>query len=276
MKILITGGDGFIGRYIANFCVQEGHTAQILDIKQHGDIRSAINIPHPNQIDAVIHLAAVTSPLKFLGDPFIGYETNVMGTFNILEFAKKHKIGKVILASSSSIYGNNFSLMNVQNLYPVSKRINEITAEYYSQFMNISVLRYFNTYGVDEDIKKSDASVIWKFVNRLKTHNNLLLYGDGSQSRDFIHVTDVARASLLALDNNNAFRIYDIGTGVSTSFNMIVKMLSDITFKDIKVEYEPIPYVGYQTYTRANPLNAWADFSFRSNIPLKKGMEMMC
>jgi UDP-glucose 4-epimerase len=159
--------------------------------------------------DYVFQLAAVTSPPEFENLSGEGYEVNVMGAYNVLAASAKKNVKRVIIASSSSVYGDireaareSIITETYQNLYPLSKRIGEVTAALFNNFkLETVTLRYFSTYGKGENSRGESSSVIWKFIENIRNGKKPVIYGDGTQSRDFIFIKDTARASILALKN---------------------------------------------------------------------------
>jgi len=149
--------------------------------------------------DGIFHLAAVTSPPQFESDPLLGFEVNATGTLNILEFAKARNIPRVVLASSSAIYGDSKEISlesripeRYSNLYPVTKIVDEYLARYYSVRKEVECvsLRYFNTFGPGENTKGMYSSQISKFLAYALRREPIVVYGDGSQRRDFIYIRD--------------------------------------------------------------------------------------
>ena len=213
-RFLITGGEGFIGRNIKNYLVSVT------------DFQGLMNIA--GQFDGIFHLAAVTSPPQFESDPLWEFEVNANGTLNVLEFARRKNIRRVVIASSSATYGNT-GKMSVEdnfpksyaNIYPMTKVLDEYLARYYSSRDHVECisLRYFNTFGSGENTKSQYASVVWRFVQSLSEGERPVIYGDGEQSRDFIYVADKARASVLAMLHGRSGESYNIGTGVNTTLN---------------------------------------------------------
>ena len=219
MNILVTGGSGFIGRNIVRILKEEGNTVGTYDMKGKNsnsdyhimsDVRNLKMLEKAcNGIDYVFHLAAVTSPPEFENLTGEGYEVNVMGAYNVLAASAKNNVKRVILASSSSVYGDIREAAvemripeTYSNFYPLTKRINEMTSKLFSKYgLETVSLRYFNTYGLGENSKGDYSSVIWKFIDAIRNDKRPIIFGDGKQSRDFVFVEDSARASVLAMKN---------------------------------------------------------------------------
>ncbi|MEM2615642.1 MAG: NAD-dependent epimerase/dehydratase family protein, partial [Thermoplasmatales archaeon] len=182
MEVLVTGGSGFIGRNIVSLLKEMGAVVTTLDLSnksymedEHitGDVRDRETVKRAiKNKEYVIHLAAVTSPPEFENFLGIGYEVNVMGTYNILSESADENVKRVVLASSSSVYGSMQKPASedcipetYQNLYPASKLINEITSRVFKNYsLEVVALRYFNTYGYGENTKGLYSSIIWKFI----------------------------------------------------------------------------------------------------------------
>jgi len=242
-------------------------------------------LTHINEkFDGIFHFAAMTSPPEFEIDPLGGFENNVSGTLNILELAKRCGANRVVLASSSAVYGNTHSVSvedstvdKFENLYPITKVINELLAKYYSLRNDLECisLRYFNTFGPGENTKGGYSSQISKFLNFAMNSEPIIVYGDGTQSRDFIYVKDNALASVLAFDKGRPGEAYNIGTGISTDFNSIAKLVKSITLSDSEIVHIPNPLKSYQMFTQTNISKARRDLKFQPHYDLKSAITEM-
>ena len=237
-----------------------------------------------NDIDYVFNLAAVTSPPEFEDIDSKGYEINIMGTYNILKSAYKNNVKRVILASSSAIYGNikipateDMITNSYPNLYAVTKYTNEITARSFSLLRHLDsvYLRYFNTYGSGENNKGAYSSIFHKFIDNLRHGETPLIFGDGTQKRDFIYVEDNARASVLAMESGKRGEAYNIGTGVSTDFNTIYSIIKDEMHSDIEGKHVKNPFESYQLYTQADMEKTKKDLGFVPEYDIRKGVKKM-
>ena len=270
MNVLVTGGSGFIGRNIVKALKEKGNEVGSLDIKEKNsvadyhitcDIRNRHMVKKALKgIDQVFHLAAVTSPPEFENLMADGYEVNVLGTYNILAASQANGVRRVVIASSSSIYGNSSTMTQEENFtkeyanfYPLTKRINEMTAKLFKDYsLEVVALRYFNTYGAGENSKGPYSSVIWKFIESIRNNRKPVIYGDGKQSRDFVYVKDVAAASILSMENGKPGEAYNIGSGSSTSFNAILDIVKRETGYQGDAEYVKNPLKSYQHFTLAD------------------------
>ena len=290
MNILVTGGSGFIGRNIVGLLKREGHTVGTFDIKDkdsEADYHIMQDVRNMNMllkackgIDYVFHLAAVTSPPEFENLAGEGYDVNVIGTYNVLAAGAINGVKRVILASSSSIYGQTSTPASetdlpstYTNFYPGSKRINEITGRIFLNYNIETVfLRYFNTYGIGENSKGSYSSVIWKFIDDIRNKRKPTIYGDGKQRRDFIYVKDTARASILAMENGKTGEAYNVGTGRSVDFNSVFQIVKEEMGYDGEAEYAPNPLKSYQYFTQADMSKSNAELKFLPEFDVRKGV----
>ncbi|MGC8995526.1 MAG: NAD-dependent epimerase/dehydratase family protein [Thermoplasmata archaeon] len=290
MNILVTGGSGFIGRNIVRKLKEKGHYVITLDLKdknsvsdEHikGDVRNIkLMLKVTENTDVIFHLAAVTSPPEFEDLLSEGFETNVIGTYNVMAAAVKNNVKRIIIASSSSVYGNSKSVSvedaipeNYLNFYPASKRINELTAKVFTNYgLETVSLRYFNTYGIGENTKGSYASVIWKFIDDIMNGRVPVIYGDGTQRRDFIYVEDSARASILAMERGRNGEVYNVGTGVSTDFNTVFNIIKEEMNFDKDPIYIPNPLKSYQMFTQADITKSKRDLGFEPEYDIRKGV----
>ena len=290
MKILVTGGSGFIGRNIIKLLKENSNYVISLDIKDKNSISDEHIVGNvldldllkkvTRDVDYVFHLAAVTSPPEFEDLFSIGFQTNVLGTYNVLASSAYNGVKRVILASSSSVYGNSKNISredfipdNWNNFYPASKRMNELTARVFMNYgLETISLRYFNTYGIGENTKGNYSSVIWKFIDDIMNKRAPIIYVDGSQRRDFIYVEDTARASILAMERGKNGEVYNIGTGVSTDFNTIFKIIKEeMNFKGDPIYIEN-PLKSYQMFTQADLTKTRRDLGFEPRYDIRRGV----
>ena len=255
MKFVITGGAGFIGSHIAKHLVNKNHNVTIVDNLSRGRLENLSNIKEQIEFkkidildfnslkqvisdsDGVFHQAALTSvPESFIQKEKY-HNVNVKGTENIFKLAKEFE-KKVVYASSSSIYGNTTSIpiqesseKNPINPYGVTKLDDEKLAEkYHNLGVSIIGLRYFNVYGVGQT--NDYAGVITKFINQINLSEFPIIFGDGTHTRDFISVEDVAKANLSFLN---------IGTGISTSIKTLAELMIELSGKTLEISYDDLP-----------------------------------
>ncbi|MCL5786540.1 MAG: NAD-dependent epimerase/dehydratase family protein [Candidatus Thermoplasmatota archaeon] len=236
------------------------------------------------QLDGVFHLAAITSPPQFEEDPLEGFSVNVMGTLNVLKCASENDVPRVVFASTSSTYGDlkekasesRISLSHV-NLYPLTKVFGELLGKYYSNRDETEVVsvRYFNTYGKGENTKSLYASVVWRFVTAALKSEDIVVYGDGTQSRDFIYIKDTVEGTIAAFEKGKAGESYNIGSGTTQAFNEIAQKVKEITESNSKIVHVSNPLRNYQMFTQADIANIRHDTGWMPGMDLARGISEM-
>jgi len=269
-KFLVTGGGGFIGSNIVAELVKKGHKVRVLDNfstgrRQNltfyldridlieGDLRSAGIVQNAmRDVDYVLHQGALPSVPRSIADPEATTEVNVTGTLNVLMAARDAKVKRVILASSSSIYGDIEADYKVETMrpYPLSPyAVSKAAAEYYCQVFNkvygleTVCLRYFNVFGLRQDPNSQYAAVIPKFIGSIRTNKAPTIYGDGTQSRDFTYIDNVVHANLLAVEKENiSGQVINVACGESITLLQLVEMINKILRRNIEPLFsEPRP-----------------------------------
>jgi UDP-N-acetylglucosamine 4-epimerase len=264
MKVLVTGGAGFIGSNLCEALLERGYDVICLDnfitgrrenIKEflensnfkliEGDIRNIeVCLEASKGVDVVLHQAAVGSVPRSIEDPLTTHQCNATGFINMLWSAYKNGVKRFIYASSSSVYGDIQDLPKVEERigkplspYAVSKYTNELYAYVFSNIygMEIIGLRYFNVFGKRQDPNGPYAAAIPKFFKALLNEESPVIYGDGETTRDFCYVDNVVQANLLAIEVKNpeaVNQVYNIAYGKQTTLNELFKMI-----KEVIVEY---------------------------------------
>jgi len=248
MHFAVTGGAGFVGSHLVKLLVEEGHKITVIDNLHSGkkeNIASVINKINFQKIDirdyqslekilknidGVFHQAALTVVQDSFSSPEEYFDVNVHGTENIFKLANENKF-KVVYASSSSVYGHKLEIpitedaeRNPISPYGKTKLEDEYLVEKYSNLnTEIIGLRYFNIFGKGQTIEY--AGVITKFLDRINEGKSPIIFGDGSQIRDFIHVSDVAKANLMAMNSKSSNLIVNIGTGNAISILELANMI---------------------------------------------------
>ena len=259
MRYVVTGGAGFVGSNLVKLLVKEGHDVLVIDNLVKGkkenltevlekiefanlDIRNYDDIEKNfRDLDGVFHQAALTVVQDSFSNPQEYHDVNVVGTENIFKLSKKYDV-KVVYASSSSVYGHQNimpikenALRNPINPYGQTKLDDEHLYEKYSKMgTRIIGLRYFNIFG--EGQTPAYAGVITKFLDRIKKMKSPIIFGDGSQIRDFIFVQDIAMANFLAMTSNVKNSLINIGTGKAITILELANMVIDIS----KVDLDPV------------------------------------
>ena len=264
MKFVVTGGAGFIGSNIAKLLIKKGHDVIILDnfntgrkenlesIKDKIDLH-IVDIKDKkiineiiNESDGIFHQAALANVYESFSKSKEYFDVNVKGTKNIFEIAKENKI-KVVFASSSSVYGEIKIMPITENIdrnpihpYGQTKLECEFLAEKFSkEGLKVIGLRYFNVYGLGQN--DAYAGVITKFLNKIKENKSPEIFGDGSQTRDFIFVKDVANANLSAMESEINFEFFNIGSQKSISILELAQIIIKKSGLNLKPEFkEPL------------------------------------
>jgi UDP-glucose 4-epimerase len=247
---MVTGGAGFIGSHITDLLIADGYKVIVVDnlstgkrqnlnpkaLFYHVDIRSddLARVIRETRPDVVFHQAAQSAVKVSTDDPKHDADVNVVGLINLLEACSSYDVRKVVFASSGATYGNPHYLpmdeehpQHPESPYGISKMVSEHYLRYYARDKNLSftALRYGNVYGPRQD-PYGEAGVVAIFTQQLLLGEIPTIHWDGKQSRDYVYVTDVARANLLAANaGDNA--CYCIGTGRGTSVNRIFSMIQD-------------------------------------------------
>jgi UDP-glucose 4-epimerase len=261
-RIVITGGCGFIGSHLAEK-LSENNEVTIVDNLVSGtlenirDIKDEVTLVKKDirdidssifeGIDVVFHEAAQVFISTSIEDPPFDADVNIRGTLHILESCRKKDVPILVFASSSSVYGEPQSIpvtedhpLNPVTPYGLSKKVcEEYLRLYYSLYGFKSVaLRYFNVYGKNQNPSLPNAGVISLFVHHVLNHEQLTISGDGTFTRDFVHVDDVVKANVLAACSSIS-TVVNIGTGRETTINEIVRHLERVVHHPVDVEYTP-------------------------------------
>ncbi len=297
-RILVTGGAGFIGSNVANALAANNDvialddcylgTPDNLDPAVTFAERSVLEAGLPTDVDVVIHLAALSSYAMHEEDPQHGARVNVEGFVNVVEQARQDGCETVVYASTSSIYGDRTEpspesmAVEANTGYEASKLARERYAEYFHNHYGLSTagLRFFSVYqGYEgaEGHKGEYANVIAQFADDIAHGRPPKLYGDGTQTRDFTHVSDVV-AAIERTAEDRLQGIYNVGTGRQVSFNRLVGMLNDVLDADVDPEYveNPIPESVYVHDTMADATKLYEATGWEPEIDLEEGLERVC
>lgn len=261
MKILVTGGAGFIGSHIVDQCIHSGHEVAIIDNLSTGKEANIhplatfylnnLNDPMVQKIvafekpEVIIHHAAQSAVTVSLTNPISDADSNIIGTINVLEAARLNGVSKIIYASSAAVYGEPKYLgidechpIHPLSPYGISKYVPELYIQTYANLYNLNytILRYGNVFGERQD-PKGEGGVIAIFADKAKREEQLTIFGDGEQTRDFIYVKDVARANLLALTAAHNC-ILNVGTNQPTSLNQLIEQCQVLLGRKLIVDYK--------------------------------------
>jgi len=263
---LVTGGAGFIGRHLITKLLDDGHEITIFDnfsSSSKNDVTYLLEsgvslvtgdildydllLKSMSNHDFVIHLAAQTSVSKSIANPKATVDIIVDGTVNVLKSCVKTNVKNLIFSSSAAVYGNSLDTLISENSqlsplssYGASKLVAEYNLHAFSKFfgLNCISLRLFNVYGNGQS---TDAGVIRKFLKNISEEIPLEIFGDGTQTRDFVHISDVIEAFYCAIRNIEAKHgnVYNIGSGSATSINELASLLISSKGKDLQLIHKP-------------------------------------
>ncbi len=295
MKILVTGGAGFIGSHLVDGFIDSGHDVVIVDNLSMGqmqnlnpkakfylmDIRSAEldKLFDHEKIDVVCHQAAQMDIRKSVQDPMFDADTNIVGTLNILQNCVKYKVKKILFASTGgAVYGEQeqFPCDEDHPLRPVSPYgIGKLAVEkylyYYSKEFNLPyvILRYGNVYGPRQN-PKGEAGVIAIFACKLLNKEQPVINGDGKQTRDYVFVEDVKQANLKALEMAEN-EIFNVGTGLENDVNIIFNELNKLTGGHAEAKHGPAQ-PGEQLRSVINPAKALNKLGWKPQTNFTAGL----
>ncbi|MCP5046947.1 MAG: NAD-dependent epimerase/dehydratase family protein [bacterium] len=304
-KILVIGGAGFIGSHIVDELVKEDvEKIVIYDNFSRGgydNIHDSLKDPrvkvfelggdilHTDILneaikgkDYVFHLAALWL-LHCHEYPRSAFHVNIEGTFNVLEACVRHNVKKLIYSSSASVYGDAVELpmtedhiYNNKTFYGATKIAGEhMCRAYFNRYgLDYVGLRYMNVYGARQDYKGAYIAVIMKMLDRLDNGLPPVVFGDGSQSYDFIYVSDVARANICALKSDATDDFYNTGSGVQTSIKELAQLVLGITGSPLEIHYEPAGQT-FVTNRIGDPSRARAETGFQYEIEMEEGLRKL-
>lgn len=306
-SFLVTGGAGFIGSHLVEYLLKHGAgKVRVLDNFLtgsktnvelfsshpayeffHGDIRSVdVCRQACSGMDFVLHQAALASVQRSMNDPVTTHVINADGFLNMLVAAKDAGVKRLVYASSSSVYGDHPDLPkqehktgNPLSPYAVSKKVNELYAHVFALGYGIQIigLRYFNIFGPRQDPNGPYAAVIPAFIRELKAGHSPVIYGDGSQTRDFTFVENAVQANIKALFTEHAEainRVYNIACGESCSINQLFTTIAQLLHSELKPQYLPSRN-GDILHSTADVSLASSLLKYNPTVNLRKGIEIL-
>ncbi len=299
-KYLVTGGAGFIGSNIAEELIKRGYSVKIIDNFStgkrenissfldkielvEGDIRDYDACRHALEgVDFVLHQAALTSVPRSIEDPLLTTDINIKGTLNILLASREAKVKGFVFASSAAVYGDNTivpkkegNVGNPLSPYALSKLVGEKYCWIFSQIFGLSTvcLRYFNIFGPRQDPSSQYASAIPNFISRMLKGESPPIFGDGEQSRDFVYVSNVVEANILASKAKGVSgEVFNIGCGEGTTVNCLVLKLNEILKEEINPSYDK-PRTGDIRHSSADISKAKKMLKYEPLVPFSEGLE---
>jgi UDP-glucose 4-epimerase len=300
LKILVTGGAGFIGSHLVDGLVRRGYSVRVIDnlftgslgnIEGHwkkdridfvkGDIRDVAAVRKSvDDIDVVAHLAAVTSVPFSVENPGLTFDVNSVGTLNLLRSSAEAGVGKFVFVSSCAVYGDP-AVLPVKETHPTDPvspyAISKLAGEEFcfdfhaKGLLRSAVLRLFNVYGVRQGLSEY-SGVITRFLDCCGRGSPLTVYGDGSQTRDFVNVHDVVKALLACIENSKGEgEVFNIGSGKPITVNDLAKAILDLTESDLRVRHEK-PRQGDIEHSYADISKAEKLLGYRPSMSLEEGL----
>ncbi len=296
--VLFTGGAGFIGLHVTPMLLERGYRVRIFDNMFRGDRDKVAELVGTGRVelidqdvryggavqravkgcDSVIHFAAV-SINKSQADPDESIDINMVGNHNVFAAAAAEGVRRLVFASSASVYGDPTKLpmheddrLDPLTPYCISKRAGEDLLGYYQRRAGLSwvALRFFNVYGPGQKTTAYYTSVINHFVNRLRNGEPPVIDGKGEQSMDFIHVHDIARSAVLALECEQANLPINVGTGIDTSIAQLARILIEAVGVDVEPQFNPRDVL--VSRRAADVTRAREVLGFEPTIPVEQGM----
>ncbi len=310
MKILVTGGAGFIGSNLCDALLERNYEVHCMDnllTGKYSNISHLIGNPRftffetdirsmdackeaMNGCDIVAHLAALGSVPRSINDPLTTNSINIDGFLNVIHTAKELDIKRFVFAASSSTYGDSASLPKVEDIigkplspYAVGKYVNELYAHVYALNYGLSYigLRYFNVFGKRQDPHGAYAAVIPKFIQQFLDGEAPTINGDGTNTRDFTHIENVVDATVLAIENTKVDadnQIYNVAYGSSTSLNELVSLIKDAIA--LRKPQATLPKVSYGPFRKGDIPHSLAsidkiktNLDYSPSVSIKEGIQ---
>jgi nucleoside-diphosphate-sugar epimerase len=300
MRYLVTGGAGFIGSNTVDDLVRRGHGVVVVDDlsagkeENLGDSRNKITFikgsitdletvqKATQQADYVIHLAARTSVPRSVKDPLETNRINIEGTLNVLLAARDNKVKRVVIAASSSAYGETPTLPKKETMQPVpispygvTKYVAELYAFVFGRCYGLETvsLRYFNIFGPRQDPDSPYSGVLSRFATAFLDGQQPVVFGDGEQTRDFTYVENAVQANLLACEAPDvAGQVFNVGTGARISLNRTLELLRKISGKHLEAKYDP-PREGDIRDSQADILRAKQSLGYEPSVEFEEGLQ---
>jgi UDP-glucose 4-epimerase len=298
LRVLVTGGAGFIGSHLVKALLRAGHFVRVLDNFSTGSMDNIVDVARDVEIvvgdvrdysvvekcvrgvDVVIHLAALIDVAESIERPDLYFEVNVIGTHNIAKACRG--VNVLIFASSSSVYGDPLKipipedhLLSPRSPYAASKAAGEALIQAFSSIYGYRpiILRIFNVYGPKQS--RAYAGVVIEFIRRVLRREPPIIYGDGEQTRDFIHISDVIDAIMKAMNIERARGVFNIGSGKAVTINQLAKLiLKTLNREDLKPVYAP-PRPGDIKHSIADITKSRKILGFEPKISLEEGIKTL-
>jgi len=298
LRILVTGGAGFIGSHLVKALVKAGHSVRILDnfstgsLENLGDIAGSVELvvgdvrsygvveKAVKGVDAVIHLAALIDVAESIEKPDLYFDVNARGTYNIAKACKG--VSVLVFASTCAVYGEPVKLPVAEDHpivpkspYAATKVAGEAFIQAYSNLYDYryAILRLFNVYGPKQS--KAYAGVIIEFIKRVSRGEPPIIFGDGEQTRDFIHVSDVVEAIMMAITNEKTRDVFNIGSGKPVTINQLAKLILKLMGREDLKPIHTTPRPGDIRHSVADITKAREALGFKPRIGLEEGLQSL-
>jgi nucleoside-diphosphate-sugar epimerase len=299
VRVLVTGGGGFIGSSLVRRLLEDGHEVRVLDNFATGRRENLLDLLDDIELvegdlqsyervhtavrgcEVVLHQGALPSVPRSVQDPLTSHATNVTGTLNVLLASRDEGVRRVVYASSSSVYGANPELPKHERLLPepfspyaVAKLAGEGFCRSFSEVFGLETvaLRYFNVFGPRQNPLSQYAAVIPNFITALRADEQPVVFGDGEQSRDFTYVDNVVEGNLLAMDAHGVSgKVFNIAAGERLSLNGLLGHLRRLMGKEIEARYED-PRPGDVRHSVADVSLAGRELGYRPRVSVEEGL----
>ncbi len=301
MKILVTGGGGFIGSHLVDLLLDQNHAVVVLDNFSTGKLS---NLPQQNTdlrivtgdicdtdiveqaitgCDAIVHLAAVASVQASVDDPIGTHQINLVGTVNLLEAAKKHGIVRFVFASSAAVYGNTETMpvsesttLSPLTPYAADKLASEYYIDFYRRQYSISpvIFRFFNIFGSRQDPSSPYSGVISIFMERAIRDQPITVFGDGKQSRDFVYVADLVKLLASAVIKKAPHHLpMNVGNGIQTNLNQLLDIIRKLSNKPVEASYGEARS-GDIKHSLADNRSVCANMDYKNEYSVEDGLQI--
>jgi len=306
-NILVTGGAGFIGSHLCERLADGGDRVIGLDnfdpfydprIKRaniaaltgrdnfrlvEGDIRDLDLLERlfggDGAPDVVVHLAAKAGVRPSIEDPLAYQDVNVTGTANLLEMCRRHKVGKFVYASSSSVYGNNHKVPFAEDdpvdhpisPYAATKKAGELLCHTYHHLFGLPVfcLRFFTVYGP----RQRPEMAIHKFARLIREGQSLPVFGDGGSERDYTYIDDIIDGVVRSIDHCRGYRIYNLGESQTTSLRRLISLIEEHMGTSARLDFKPMQ-PGDVNRTYADLTRSREELGYRPTVPVERGIPL--
>jgi len=300
MKVLVTGGAGFIGSTTVDRLLESGHFVRVLDNFSTGKRENLPDSPYLEIIEGdildtevlnramdgmthVLHLAAMVSVIESINDPVHCARDNALGFVTVADSARRAGIQRMVYASSAAVYGLTEKLPIAEtdptqpiSFYGLDKLYDDRSAALFSRLFGMSMLgmRYFNVYGPRQDPKSPYAGVISKFIQAIDDGQALTVFGDGLQTRDYIYVDDIARANVAALERSGITGVCNVATGRVSTLLELIDILKTHLGRSIDVNHVA-PREGEARFAEADISRLTQQLHFHAQVELTDGIRIL-